>query len=123
LEFFEAIRRRRTTNDPFLPTPVSAEHQRLPMEAATMAPSHFNSQPWRFVLVDDEGIIGEIARIRSELMRRLMEEGTFWRRYRPHFKFSEREMEEKRGGIHIDQVARTLTPFWRQISPRGDRPS
>ena len=30
-----------------------------------MAPSHFNSQPWRFVLVD-EGIIGEIARIGGE---------------------------------------------------------
>jgi len=31
-----------------------------------MAPSHFNTQPWRFVLVDDEGIIGEIARIGGE---------------------------------------------------------
>src|SRR5829696_5776118 len=53
--------------------PVSAEHQRLPMGAATMAPSHFNTQPWRYVLVDDEGIIGEIARIGGESVRRLME--------------------------------------------------
>ena len=66
MEFFEALRRRRTTNGSFLPMPVSAEHQRLPMGAATMAPSHFNTQPWRYVLVDDEGIIGEIARIGGE---------------------------------------------------------
>jgi nitroreductase len=120
LEFFEALRRRRTTNGSFLPTPVSAEHQRLPMEAAAMAPPHFNSQPWRFVLVDDEGIIGEIARIGGESVRRLMEEGTFCRRYRPYFRFSEREMEEKRDGIHLDQVPRALKPFGRQIfSERG----
>ena len=115
MEFFETLRRRRTTNGPFLPTPVSAEHQRLLVEAAAMAPSHFNSQPWRFVLVDDEGIIGEIARISGESMHRLMEEGTFWRRYRPYFRFSEREMEEKRDGIHIDQLPRALKPFRRQI--------
>jgi nitroreductase len=87
----------------------------LLVEAAAMAPSHFNSQPWRFVLVDDEGIIGEIARISGESMRRLMEEGTFWRRYRPYFRFSEAEMEERRDGIHIDQLPRALKPFRRQI--------
>jgi nitroreductase len=115
LEFFEVLRRRRTTNGPFLPKLVSAAHQRLLVEAAGMAPSHFNSQPWRFVLVDDERIIGEVARISGESMRRLMEEGTFWRRYRPYFRFSEGEMEEKRDGIHIDQLPRALKPFRRQI--------
>ena len=120
MEFFEALRRRRTTNGSFLPMPVSAKHQRLPMGAATMAPSHFNTQPWRYVLVDDEGIIGEIARIGGESVRRLMEEGTFCRRYRQYFRFSERKMEEKRDGIHLDQVPRTLKPFGRQIfSERG----
>jgi nitroreductase len=49
-----------------------------------------------------------------------MEEGTFWRRYRPYFRFSESEMEEKRDGIYIDQVPRALKPFRRQIfSERG----
>ncbi len=80
-----------------------------------MAPSHFNSQPWRFVLVDDERLIGEVARVSGESMRRLMEEGTFWKRYRPYFRFSEEEMEEKRDGIHIDQLPKVLKPFRRQI--------
>ncbi|MDX6380799.1 MAG: hypothetical protein QOI57_1823, partial [Rubrobacteraceae bacterium] len=95
--------------------PVSAEHQRLLVEVAAMAPSHFNSQPWRFVLIDDERIIEKIARISGESMRRLMEEGTFWKRYRPYFRFSEEEMEERRDGIHIDQLPRALKPFRRQV--------
>ncbi len=115
MEFFEALRRRRTTNGPFLQKAVSAEHQRLLVEVAAMAPSHFNSQPWRFVLIDDKRIIEEIARISGESMRRLMEEGTFWKRYRPYFRFSEEEMEERRDGIHIDQLPKALKPFRRQL--------
>jgi nitroreductase len=115
MELFEAFRRRRTTNGPFLPDPVSLEHQRMLVEFAAMAPSHFNSQPWRFVLIDDKGIIEEVARISGDSMRRLMEEGTFWKRYRPYFRFSEEEMEERRDGIYIDQLPKILKPFRRQI--------
>ena len=115
MELFEAIQRRRTTNGPFSPDPVSLEHQRMLVELGAMAPSHFNSQPWRFVLIEDKKIIEEIARVSGESMRRLMEEGTFWKRYRPYFRFSEEEMEERRDGIHIDQLPRVLKPFRRQI--------
>lgn len=85
------------------------------VEAAAMAPSHFNSQPWRFVLIEDRATIEEIARISGESMRRLMEEGTFWKRYRPYFRFSEEEMERRRDGILIDQMPSALKPFRRQI--------
>ncbi len=115
MELFEAFRRRRTANGPFLPDPVSPEHQRLLVESAAMAPSHFNSQPWRFVLVEDKRTIEEIARVSGDSMRRLMEEGTFWKRYRPYFRFSEEEMEERRDGIHIDQLPKVLKPFRRRI--------
>lgn len=115
MEFLEVVKRRRTTNGPFLPDPVSEEHQRLLVEVAAMAPSHFNSQPWRFVLVDDRETIEEVARISGESMTRLLEEGTFWKRYRPYFRFSEEEMEEKRDGIHFDQMPKVLKPFARQV--------
>ncbi len=115
MEFLEVLKRRRTTNGPFLPDPVSAEHQRILVEAAAMAPSHFNSQPWRFVLVDDREKIEEVASISGESMTRLMEEGTFWKRYRPYFRFSEKEMEERRDGIFIDQMPSVLKPFRKQI--------
>jgi nitroreductase len=115
LDLLEAMKRRRTTNGPFLPEPVSEEHQRLLVEVAAMAPSHFNSQPWRFVLVDDRSIIERVAEISGDSMRRLMEEGTFWKRYRPYFRFSEAEMEERRDGIFIDQLPRPLKPFTKYI--------
>ncbi len=115
MDLFEAIRRRRTTNGPFAPDPVSLEHQRVLVELAAMAPSHFNSQPWRFVLVDDKKIIGEVARISGESMRTLMEEGTFWKRYRPYFRFSEEEMERRRDGIYFNQLPKVLKPFTRQV--------
>jgi nitroreductase len=115
MEFLEVLKKRKTTNGPFLPDPVSKEHQHLLVEVAAMAPSHFNSQPWRFVLIDARDTIEEIAEISGESMRRLLEEGTFWKRYRPYFRFSEAEMEEKRDGIHFDQLPSVLKPFTRQI--------
>jgi len=115
VDFLDVLKRRRTTNGPFLPDPVSEEHQHLLVEAAAMAPSHFNSQPWRFVLVDEREKIEEVARISGESMTRLMEEGTFWKRYRPYFRFSEKEMEERRDGIFIDQMPPVLKPFRKQI--------
>ena len=122
VELFEAFRRRRTTNGPFLPDPVSPEHQRMLVEFAGMAPSHFNSQPWRFVLVDDRDIIEEIARISGESMTRVFEEGTFFKRYRPYFRFSEKEMEEKRDGIYFDQLPSLLRPFTRQVFSDAAQP-
>lgn len=115
MDFLEVVKRRRTTNGPFLPDPVSEEHQRLLVEVAGMAPSHFNSQPWRFVLVDDREIIEEMARISGESMTRVFEEGTFFKRYRRYFRFSEQEMEERRDGIYFDQLPRVLKPFTRQV--------
>lgn len=120
MDFLEVVRRRKTTNGPFLPDPVRPEHQRLLVEVAGMAPSHFNSQPWRFVLIEDRERIAEIARISGESMTRLLEERTFWRRYRPYFRFSEAEMEERRDGIFFDQLPAALKPFARQVfSPAG----
>ena len=115
MDFLEVVKRRRTTNGPFLPDAVSKEHQRTLVEVAGMAPSHFNSQPWRFVLVEDREKIEEVARISGESMRQLLEEGTFWKRYRPYFRFSEAEMEERRDGIFFDQMPAVLKPFSRQI--------
>lgn len=85
------------------------------MDAASRAPSHFNSQPWRFVLVDDRTIIDAVADHSGASMARLMEEGTFWKRYLRYFRFSEQEMEQTRDGIYFDQMPRTLKPFRRHL--------
>ncbi|WP_102125717.1 nitroreductase family protein [Deinococcus planocerae] len=111
----EGMLARRTTNGPFRPDPVSREHQHLLMRVAQAAPSHFNSQPWRFVLIEDKGTIGEVARISGESMTELIEAGVFFERYRRYFRFSEAELEQKRDGIHIDHLPGPLRPFTRQV--------
>lgn len=111
----EGMLARRTTNGPFRPGPVSREHQHLLMRVAQAAPSHFNSQPWRFVLIEDRGTIREVARISGESMTELIEAGVFFERYRRYFRFTEAEMQEKRDGIHIDHLPGPLRPFTRQV--------
>ena len=115
MDFLEVIRRRKTTNGPLLPDPVKPEHQRLLVEVAGMAPSHFNSQPWRFIIIDDRGKIDEISRISGESMTHVFERGQFFKRYRKYFRFSEKEMEERRDGIYFDQLPKLLKPFTRQV--------
>jgi len=115
MEFLEVIRKRKTTNGPFQDKPVSKEHQHLLMEAASRAPSHFNSQPWRFVLIDDKAKREQIANIGGRTMQQLIAEGKFFQRYRPYFRFSEKELEERGDGILIDQLPGPLRPFTRQI--------
>ena len=122
MEFLDVIRRRKTTNGPFLPDRVSEEHQRLLIEAASRAPSQLNSQPWRFVLVEDRATIEQIADISGESMTTAMSNGTFFERYKPYFRFSPAEMEEKRDGMLFDKLPAPLKPFTSQaFTPRGQK--
>lgn len=111
----EALRLRSTTNGAFAPTPVSLEHQRRLVEAASRAPSHFNSQPWRFILVTDDNVRLKIAEIAGRTMEGLMAGGTFFTRYRKYFRFSRQEMDERRDGIFIDQLPMALKPFVKSV--------
>lgn len=115
MELREAILRRRTTNGHFKPDPVSLEHQHRLVEAAARAPSHFNSQPWRFILITDEDIRNEVSEIAGRTMAELMGGGRFFDRYKKYFRFSKKEMEERRDGIFIDQLPGPLKPFVKQI--------
>ena len=48
----EAIRQRRSIRS-FRPDPIPEEHISEMLEAARLAPSGGNSQPWRFLVVTD----------------------------------------------------------------------
>jgi nitroreductase len=115
MELLDAIRSRRTTNGAFKPDPVSLEHQRLLIEAAGRAPSHFNSQPWRFVLIDDPQVRARVAELGGATMSQLIDEGKFFSRYKKYFRFDKEEMESRRDGILIDQLPLPLRPFVKQI--------
>ncbi|WP_432547610.1 nitroreductase family protein [Kineococcus sp. SYSU DK004] len=122
MELLEAVRRRRTTNGPFLPDPVSREDQRLLAEVAGRAPSQLNSQPWRFVFVEDRATIERVAEVSGASMTEAMSNGTFFERYKRWFRFSAEEMERTRSGMLFDRMPAPLRPFTRQVfTPRGQR--
>ena len=122
MEFLDVVRRRKTTNGPFLPTPVTPEHQRLLMEVAGRAPSQLNSQPWRFVLTENRDTIETVAAISGRSMTAAMANGTFFERYKRYFRFSEAEMEQRRDGMLFDKLPAALRPFTRQVfTARGQR--
>jgi len=85
------------------------------MEAASAAPSHFNSQPWRFCIVEKPETIARVAEIAGRSMQTLIEAGIFFQRYRRYFRFSKAEMDQRRDGIFIDHLPAPLRPFTRQI--------
>ncbi len=115
MDLLEGMLARRTTNGPFLPGPVSREHQHLLMRVAQAAPSHFNSQPWRFVLIEDRHTIDAVADIAGRSMTELIERGVFFERYRRYFRFTAAEMDARRDGIFIDHLPGPLQPFTRQV--------
>ncbi|MGP9695486.1 nitroreductase family protein [Brachybacterium sp. AOP25-B2-12] len=122
MDLLDAVFSRRTTNGPFLPDPVRPEHQQLLIRAAAAAPSQFNSQPWRFVLIEDRDTIGTIAEISGASMTRVMGEGTFFHRYRRWFRFSREEMDAQRSGMLFDRMPALLRPFTqRAFTPSGQK--
>ena len=119
-DLFESIRSRRTSNGAFKPDPIASEHIRTILEMASHAPSHFNSQPWRFIVVQDSRRRAEIAAIAGDSMRQLIEGGSFWQRYSKYFRFSKEDAERTADGIHFDNMPAMLKPFARYVfSPRG----
>lgn len=115
MDIFDAIVNRKTTNTRFADKKVSDEHIEMLIKMSSHCPSHFNSQPWRFVAVTDKNIIGDIAKIAGDSMVQLMEDGRFWKQYRKYFRFSEEEIEKTRDGIHIDHLPAVLKPFVKTI--------
>lgn len=121
MDLLDAIRLRHTDNNKFRPDPVKPEHIRLLIEAAARCPSHFNSQPWRFVLIRDESLRNALAELAGSSMKELME-GPFFQRYKKYFRFSDDETQTARDGIHIDHVPSVLRPFIRQVfSPQAGK--
>lgn len=115
MDLFDAIIKRKTTNTAFAERKISREHKELLIRMASHSPSHFNSQPWKFILVEDENIINNIAKIAGDSMVQLMDDGRFWKQYRKYFRFSEEEMEKTKDGIHIDHLPAYLKPFAKSI--------
>ena len=66
MKFIELVRKRESTRK-YLSKPVPREIIDQCLEAARLAPSACNSQPWSFLVVDDKNTIDEIVKIPIEL--------------------------------------------------------
>ena len=66
MDFFELCRRRQSCRD-FADRPV--EHEKLVkcIEAARLAPSGCNSQPWSFVVAEKPEVVAEVAKCPQQL--------------------------------------------------------
>lgn len=60
MDFSELIKKRQSDRK-YAPRPVPREHILQCLEAARMAPSACNSQPWKFVVVDDRATLMEMS--------------------------------------------------------------
>ncbi|MBQ8839435.1 MAG: nitroreductase family protein [Bacteroidales bacterium] len=60
MEFSELILKRQSDRQ-YAPKPVAREHILKCLEAARLAPSACNSQPWKFIVVDDRNKLVELA--------------------------------------------------------------
>ncbi len=60
MEFSELIQKRQSDRK-YAPKPVAREHILKCLEAARLAPSACNSQPWKFVVVDDRAKLAEMS--------------------------------------------------------------
>ena len=58
---FQKILRGRRSIRRYLPTPIEPEKLRACLEAARIAPSAHNVQPWRFVVVDEPALKDRLA--------------------------------------------------------------
>lgn len=65
MEFYETVRRRRSIRA-YLKKPVPDDIFRRIMDAARLAPSAKNLQPWKFIVIKDDIRKKEIARICKE---------------------------------------------------------
>ncbi len=59
--FLELVKKRRSVRR-YLEKPVEREKIKLCLEAARLAPSACNGQPWKFIVVDDPTRLGELVR-------------------------------------------------------------
>ncbi|MCB1194147.1 MAG: nitroreductase family protein [Leptospiraceae bacterium] len=115
MELKESILKRRTANKAFLQKAVDEKHIRELIEAANRAPSHFNSQPWDFIIVTDPAIRKEIGKIAGESMKELIAKGEFFNRYLKYFRFSQQDIDKRKTGIHIDRMPKYLKPFVEKV--------
>jgi nitroreductase len=124
VDFFEAVQRRRTVRD-FLPEPIPDAVLLRCLDAARMAPSSSNLQPWEFILIRSAEARTEANRIcldqlptrSAPLMIAVVAHADTWRRNRDEVL----RIHESRGPLRdsIGKYYRKLIPLVYATGPFG----
>lgn len=93
----------------------------LLIEAATWAPSGHNSQPWEFVVIDDDELIGQLAHIASENFDAFLANGPdvrgFVKNFNRWLRWSEQELSSIGDGIFFERMPREV---WLELDKLDD---
>lgn len=114
-EFFEAVETRRTVRD-FLPDPVPQDVLHRCLDAARLAPSSSNLQPWEFVVIRDPEVrraanaacLDQLPAKTAPVLMALVTHRETWRRNRDEIL----RVFESRGPMRKSQAA-----YYRKIIP------
>ena len=102
MDFQELVQKRQSTRK-YSDKEVDRELVTRCLEAARLAPSACNSQPWHFIIVDDPGIIKEIGEAAASLgMNKFAAE-------KDEFHRQDRQHAEKQGLLHARPRHRSRT--------------
>ena len=71
MEFFEAVKKRRSVCE-FSNKPVAYEDIMTMLEAAILAPSATNEQPWRFIVIQDEELQEGMREVVNAMVETIM---------------------------------------------------
>lgn len=68
MDVYEAIEKRKSIRK-FRPDPVPEDVLKKVLYAATLAPNAFNTEPWGFIIIKDQKIKDQIAKMREKIPR------------------------------------------------------
>ena len=77
MEFMETVLKRRTYREHFTDKPISQQDLDLIIEAARWAPSPFNTQPWKILIVTEQEGKNKLAELVLKSMASQMADGRF----------------------------------------------
>lgn len=105
MDLFTAIENRHAYNGFHTEEPVTQEEMEKLLKAFNKAPSQFNSQPWKVVVIQEASRKKKLAELCGDAMRISMQKGEFWNKYGKYFYHDTRGDKLKKGmGMKVDNV-------------------
>ncbi len=109
MDLFTAIENRHAYNGFHTEEPVTQEEVEKLLKAFNKAPSQFNSQPWKVVVIKEVARKKKLAELCGDAMRISMQKGEFWNKYGKYFYHDTRGDKLKKGmGMKVDNVPNVL---------------